>query len=473
MSKVLKNIIMYFMSNIVIKSINFLLLPMYLSYLNTSEYGILSSMFILKTIFILFLSFCIDKAIFRFYYEEKNRKEFIGNVFITLILIGTVVSFLSIFVFKKYINMFFKTIPFYPYYLLTIIISYLTLISSFGMSLLMVQEKAKLFSFINILKTLILFSLNIFFVVVLKKNVIGILMGYLITELIFIPFYLKTIIKNSIFKFNKKIVMNALKYSIPLIPNVLFVWIIDLSDRVFIERYLTLKQVGIYSLGYKIGEVIILISSSFFNAYNPTFFKIINDKIMSTDNKNLLLKKYNTNFVLIILFVGFLLILFSKYLLFLIPNKDYLEINNVFPFIIIATVISQISGLYNLSIYQLKKTFILTKIMFFSSILNIVLNIYFIKSFAIMGAAISTLITFILEIILKKIYTDKLFKIELFKKEIFLIVLYYFLGFFLNYIEIDYKLLGNKILIVLIFIVNLVYLKKINIKKLFLKLKGE
>ena len=66
---------------------------------------------------------------------------------------------------------------------------------------------------------------------------------------------------------------SALIYSLPIIPNLLSAFILNVSDRIFIEKYIDLKSLGIYSLGYQLAGGLAVIGGAFYGAYNPCFFE--------------------------------------------------------------------------------------------------------------------------------------------------------------------------------------------------------
>ena len=72
-----------------------------------------------------------------------------------------------------------------------------------------------------------------------------------------------------------------------MIPALLCAWILNLSDRIFIERYFTLTDVGIYSLGYKIGGLVLILSNAFNKAYEPLFYKYIEGGEISLNQKKI------------------------------------------------------------------------------------------------------------------------------------------------------------------------------------------
>lgn len=64
-----------------------------------------------------------------------------------------------------------------------------------------------------------------------------------------------------------------LKISIPLVPHLLAGTVIMASDRLFIERFLGAAAVGVYSVGYQVGLVVMFFTEAFNNVWSVWLFE--------------------------------------------------------------------------------------------------------------------------------------------------------------------------------------------------------
>jgi O-antigen/teichoic acid export membrane protein len=190
-----------------------------------------------------------------------------------------------------------------------------------------------------------------------------------------------------------------------MMPSLLSAWILNLSDRIFIERYFSLSDVGIYSLGYKIAELVLIFSGAFYTAYNPVFYKLANSENQMEAKRKLY--KYNTCYVLLIMMSVFLISIFSKEAITLLLDPKYLEAYKIVPIIALAYFISQTSGLLNLSIYQEKKTLQMMYMILGSAGLNILLNFLLVPKLGAYGAAYATVLSFAAFFMVKYWYAKK------------------------------------------------------------------
>lgn len=411
MNKLTKSTSIYTIGNILPKLASFLLLPLYTRFLTPSDYGIVSSMTLLQGILIIFTSLALERSIYRLYndYNDLDRKQFLGTITIGIFSISFLTTILYIFVFDNVLNNIFKSIPFNPLYIYTILTVFFTTFSLVPKIYYMVEEKPNKFISISLSYFFIDTFLRILFITIFKWGASGQLLAMMTTSILYIPLFLRIMVKNFYFKFNKEMFINACKFSIPMIPSVICAWIINLSDRIFIERFFNMTDVGIYSFGYKIGEVVLIITSSFMSAYNPIYYK---EAAKNTGDSKKQLSKYNTIYMVLVSIGAFLIGFFSKEIVFLFADKKYVEAYKIIPIITYSYMLSSFNGLSLMSMYQEKKTNKTMQLNIISAIMNIILNVIFIKSYGAIGAALATLITFIIQFAIGHAWSKKYYYIK-------------------------------------------------------------
>lgn len=421
-SKLVKNTSLYTIGNILPKAATFLLLPLYTRYLTPADYGIVNSMNVLLTILTIFFTMAIERSIYRLYYDyktEKDKKDYLGTVFITMSLNAfCVLTFVIIG--KGLISKIYISIPFNPYYLYIIGTGFFSVFGLIPRIYYQVEEKAGKFILISLSEFFVSTILIIYFIVYAGKGASGMLFAQLLRTLIFLPLYIFILTKIINFTFRKDIMKESFVFSIPLVPMILSAWILNLSDRIFIERYFTLKDVGIYSIAYKMAEILLIFTTAFNKAYDPLFYKIANQgNQMEAKHK---LFKYNKIFSLIIIIVALGISLFSKEFILLLDAKYRLAYKLV-PIIMIGILFGQIGGLFNRSIYQEKKTKLIMSLALGAAIINIFLNSILVPDYGSYGAAYATTLTFFIFFLMKYFFSKKCYFIAFAWKELGLYLL--------------------------------------------------
>ena len=99
---------------------------------------------------------------------------------------------------------------------------------------------------------------------------------------------------------------NTFKFTLPILPTLLSAWILNLSDRIFIDKYFNMSDVGIYSLGSKISGSVLILFGAFILAYSHIFMRKLKVKII------LRIVTFNKQICLVFLFISFSLFFFPK-----------------------------------------------------------------------------------------------------------------------------------------------------------------
>ena len=73
--------------------------------------------------------------------------------------------------------------------------------------------------------------------------------------------------------FNFQQTKSALKFSLPLIPGAISFIILDISDRIILEKYVSLKELGLYSIAYTLGFGLNVVINGSYRAFEPILFK--------------------------------------------------------------------------------------------------------------------------------------------------------------------------------------------------------
>ena len=438
MNRIFTDSFIYTIGRILPQLIGFFLLPVYTFYLSTSDYGILNSMQVLSSILFIILTLALDRGVLRLYYDyntEFDRKEYLGTITISIYFVSTI-FLLLFFIFSGPINYIFKSIKFYPFYAYAIVGAYFQIFSLIPLIYLQIKKKPIYFSILTCLNFVIGTLTSLFLVIYGNQGALGILKGILFGNLLLIPIYIYISSKSISLSFNIQKLKSTLRFSLPMIPTLIAAWVLNFSDRVFIEKYFNLEDVAIYSVGAKISGIVLILLNVFSLAYSPYFYEIANFTKKKLAIKKL--SKYNNVICSAFIFIIFLVLFFSKEIIELFFISDYLRSVNVIEILLIQALLSIFLTLLNLMYYQSKATLPLMYIFIFGSLINLVLNYLLIPQFSYIGASYATVISFLFMFVIQLIFSKKYFYIKFNWKQIlfnifFLISLYFIFKYYVNF----------------------------------------
>ncbi|MGY5354887.1 lipopolysaccharide biosynthesis protein [Wenyingzhuangia sp. IMCC45467] len=463
MSSIVKNTFIYTIGRVLPQITGFVLLPLYTKYLSPAEYGIVESMLALGMVLTIFFSMATERSMFRLYYDYSSlfkKKIFIANISFLIFLFSSIVLLL-LFVLKDYVELIYTSISFTPYYVYAIINAYFMAFAFIPQTMYQVQEKALKFLLITISSFFIGIVFILYYVVVLNQGAEGLLKGKMIGNLVMLPVYIYLIYKNSVFRISKKVLKNIISFSLPMVPTLLTAWVLNMSNRIFIERYFTLDDVGIFSMAYRISSLVGMLLGAVFTAYNPVFYRLANNKNEDQVVSKAKIADLNHLILTLSIIICFGLSFFSKELVYFLLDEKYSESAYLIPVITLSNMLIQVAAFYNLMIYQSKKSVLIMTVSIIGAICSIGFNYLLVPMLGAYGAAWAAVLSAIVLLLLKIYYASKNYYVKIDYK-VFISVLF-FLGTLIfveiNYLSIDMlTLLIIKILLCLI--VLIVFYKK-------------
>lgn len=285
-SKLIKNTSLVIIGNIGTRLISFIILPFYTYWLLTEEYGTVD----LISTYVLFLSGIVSlglpESLFRYPKGQKVEKQqkYVSSAFV-LIAVSAVVMLLLFWGIRQvwHVGNVFINYTYYIYGILILFtIQNCLLQLSRGVDMMGVYVLTGIIGSIS--------NVSLAFLLVPRFHIEGCLITQIITIVITI-IYLSVSLHVDRFikirKFSFLYLNQLLGYSLPLIPNAIFWWLIDASNKLFLEKYNGLEAVGIFSLANKFPTILQSLVSLFFiswqisciEEYKSDSFKIFYNRV--------------------------------------------------------------------------------------------------------------------------------------------------------------------------------------------------
>ena len=261
----------------------------------------------------------------------------------------------------------------------------------------------KLYAFDGILATLTLFIFNIIFISGFKMEISGFLLAVIASDLTSTIFLCAAARVGRYFSpkyADRDIMKTMLRFSVPMIPTSIMWIVTGFSDRIFI-KYMHGpaattgdSAAGIYTAASKIPNLVSMVSTVFFQAWNMSAITEYGSK----DIGKFYQKVYSAYQSVMFIASAFLILLvkpISAILLNYNNHPEYREAVNYTP-VLVMSVLMMCFNLFLSSIYtaaQHTKNSFWTS--FITTILNVSLNAVLIKHFGIHGAIAATFISYV------------------------------------------------------------------------------
>ncbi len=400
--KLLNNSIIFFIGNFGSKVLSFLLVRFYTHCLSPSEYGTIDLIVSTLGFVVPIITLCITEAVLRFSIDDNEDWGKIFSVGIAVVVLGNLIFLLSVPIFNS--------IGVYRGYLLHLYA--LTLTNSFyQMSAHFTRGcgNSKIFAISGLLHSFTQIGLNILFLLIFKWGINGYLIASISSNIITTLFILlagKTF-KNLKLSFEKKYFNNMLRYSIPLIPNRIFWWIMTSSDRYVILYMLGTGANGLYTVANKIPSILAGISGIFFNAW-----QLSSVEEAESENKDQFFSKTLQLVSLTILcFISFIMVVLRPLYSIWVDSSFYNGWQCA-PLLILSFFFDCMSTYLGTNYIAMKKTNGIFLTTLLGAVVNLILNIVLTPIIGIKGTALATLISFVITWIIRQIDTRQFVKIH-------------------------------------------------------------
>jgi len=363
--------------------VSFVLVRFYTEMLTTTQYGLIDFMVTTISVVVPVISLSVVEAVLRFGMDNDCSSDILSNgVFVALC--GTLLfcfigsRFLADTAYEKY----------GPYMVALVA---LTSIDNICAQYIRGRGRVASFAISGIVKTIVFTGSNIVLLLYLRLKVEGYLLSLIISEAITILFLMNSIrdIGMARARINAKLLSQMLKYSIPLIPNSLFWWVMNAADKYVILGVLGAGANGLYAVAHKIPSLVNICNSLFFQAWQLSAV----EEERSKDRKEFYSNVFNALAVTLFLVAGVLLVLI-KPVMSIMVSDNYANAWKYIPYLVIAMVFSAFSGFLGTNYVASKKTKGALKTTLFGAGVNILLNIALINRFGMNGAAFATMVSF-------------------------------------------------------------------------------
>lgn len=396
------NTILFALSSFGSKLLVFILMPFYTRILKTDGYGTVDLIVQASNFIMPIATIGINNAIIRFGLERGSDKKAVFSIGTIVIAIGFLFTLLFAPLVKKFDAIGEYTLYMYLYVLVA---SFHGLTSQFVRTI----GYVRLYAFDGILATVLAILFNILFLGVFNFGIDGYMWAMILTDLIAVTFLTVAVKLYRFFdvkRINKILARQMFAYSIPLIPNTICNWFINISSRFIITALISVSANGIYSVSSKIPSILLIVANIFGEAWQIS-------AISETEGRERFFSKVCGAYQAIAFTMAAGLIVTSKITTSLFASSEFFEAWRYMPFLVIASTFACIANFLT-SVYMVEKrsvnTFTTTLI---GAVINITLTFLFIKcGFGCMGVAAANLVSYVVMFAIRAIDTRKYIKIK-------------------------------------------------------------
>ena len=404
-SKTLKSGLGYTIGNILIKGINFLVLPIFSRLMTTEEFGIYNVFISYDAILFVIIGMALHSSVKSANIRFKDHiDEYISSVSLIYIFNTAILILLSIILGDVITGIIQFSLP---VIILLVLYSFGTAVLTlynYRISLEYSYKKYLIVAAINSFGN-VSFSLLFILTVFNDDRSFGRILGSTITLVLIAVLLLISFYRKARPKFNHAYIKYGVKYSLPIIPHGISQVLLSQFDRIMIRHMINDSAVGIYSLAGNLKLILVIITDSISTVWSTWFYENISKEKNDVKQASGCLLLFFS-----ILSVGMISI--SPELIMIIGGNNYVNSRFVAIPMVVDTFVIFIYNIIVPAEYYSEKTSYIMYGTLIASVLNIILNYIFINCFGYLAAAYTTLFSYVVYTSLHMFFVKKVLKFD-------------------------------------------------------------
>jgi O-antigen/teichoic acid export membrane protein len=386
---------LYLIGTLAARAAGLLLLPLYTRFLSPNEYGVIELLELITQVAALVIGAGLfSGAMIRIYYDYRSDRERKDVLSTALSCTGLVCLplFLSLWVAAPFLTNYFLGSSFSSALLrcaaLGLVLS--TMVEC-GLTAERIRNGARYYVCVSLACLLGTLLLNVLFIVYLRLGIVGFLASKLIVYTFAFGVILLRRVCHSGFAWNTEAARSMVAFGLPLITANVAFFAIHFSDRFFLRRYTSLSEVGLYSLGYRFGFLItLLVGEPFGRAWNIQMYDHF-----GVDGWKERFSSLARCFAIVLSAASLAICVFGREVVRIVASSSFERAADVIPIVVAGYAIRELADYGRTLLYANKRSGRVAAAAVIAAVVNLILNFVWIRSYGMMGAAWSTVCTWI------------------------------------------------------------------------------
>jgi O-antigen/teichoic acid export membrane protein len=371
----------------------FLLVPLYARVMAPAEFGTLEIFTVSWALLLTVLVLGFNSALVRYYVPERDpavRTAFFRTAFTTVLLTAGAAAVILFAAAPAVSRLIFHDSTRTGLWRLLFLWVLVDAAGIMLLSLFRSQGRPYRYSLVNLTKLFSVLLLNILLVGVLRKGVAGALTGNLLGSVLGMLLGLAWSRREFGLSIRRDLLRRLAGFGLPLVVSGLGLYVMNSADRFFLNGFGDLTELGIYSLGYKVGLSMSVILNAFVVAWPPIMFRIADE-----ENAPVIFARVLTYYTLVTCGILIAVASMSHEIVFVIAGSEYAPAAALVPLILIAYLVQGIYYILSVGVTVTDRTKWVPVVVGAAAVVNLAGNYLLIPHFKIWGAAWATLISFL------------------------------------------------------------------------------
>jgi O-antigen/teichoic acid export membrane protein len=406
-----KHALIYGLGMVLSRAVSFVMLPVYTRYLTPADYGVMALVEMTLDFISIVGGAQLALGVFRFYHktdDEEAKRQIVSTSFLLVGLLYAIVGtgvfsaagLLSHLLFGDGAQTSIIRVA-----ALNLAVGALLIVP---MALARVKDLSVLFVGANLVKLFIALAFNILFIVVMELGVIGIFLASLISNGLVGGALVVWLVRRVGIRFSRTGTRNLLRYGVPLMGMQIATFMATFSDRYFLQALSDESVVGLYSLAYQFGFLLMVVGFTPIDmVWGPKRFEVARQ-----DDRDSTLASGFVILNVVLLSTALGITVYVGDVLRIMATPAFHSAADVVPLILIAYVFQAWASVQDIGILVRERTEYLTLANLVSAGVALIGYAVLIPRYLQWGAAVATVLAFATRYGLTYWYSQRLWRVR-------------------------------------------------------------
>lgn len=268
----------YALFTIVNRSASLLLLPIYTRLLSREEYGILDLLDTVYSVVSVLVGMRLSQSLFYYYHtarDEAERARYVTTALVGAVVLGAVAASVGYVLASPISLLVFSKTDYAP----LVRISFLNLATAFpaelGFGYLRVRNRSRLFAGASLIRLASNVVMNVVFLAVFGLGPAALLLSSVLNSAALAVCFAYIIFSENRVSLDWGTFRRLAFYSLPLAISAVGEMVLNFGDRAFLRKAVSLADLGLYSLAYKLGTMTHHCAAPFFIYWDAQMVRIV------------------------------------------------------------------------------------------------------------------------------------------------------------------------------------------------------
>jgi O-antigen/teichoic acid export membrane protein len=391
-----REVAIYGSGRTVLQVMSFITLPLFTRTLSPEDYGVIETIGTLTSVValvaILGLDLSSERSFFDYGVEATNkRRAVVSTAFWALLVWSTGLVLCLVAASSSLARWLFGDTLYGSLIAIALVVVLLRVLTDFCLDWLRRQHRPLRYSLLSCAGGAGSTALALYLVVFQRLGLLGYYAAFVVSSVLVLGAAYWSVRPMIARTFDRRELRTMLRYGLPLLPVMASNWVIQLADRLFLLHFAPLSEVGLYGLGVRLSNLLLMAITAFCIAWSPYFLELHReDPLRERQVRALVL----THVTVSLCFGALCLTVFAREFFLTVTAPAFVAAYSVVGLLSACNVLIGINAITQAGITVSRRTFYFTQYALISMAFNLGLNWLLIPLWGMVGAALATLLTY-------------------------------------------------------------------------------